>query len=59
MPHELAWVVPSVAVGGVLVNAGIAWAAVSRVEGLDSRLRATEQQLAALHAIVHGARGGE
>lgn len=56
---DIAWVMPSVAVGGVLVNAGIAWAAVSRIDGLDSRLRGAEQEIAALKARVHDQRGGE
>lgn len=43
-------VVPLVAIGGVLVNAGIAWAAVSRIEGMDERLRRAEQRIAALQA---------
>ncbi len=50
MTHDLSWVVPAVLVGGVLVNAGVAWAAVSRIEGLDRRLRETEQAVAALKA---------
>jgi hypothetical protein len=57
--QDIAWVMPGVAVGGVLVNAGIAWAAVSRIEGLDSRLRAVEQHAAALQATLDGRRGGE
>lgn len=57
--QDWSWVVPSVAVGGVLVNAGIAWAAISRVEGMDSRLRAVEQHAAALQARLDSLRGGE
>lgn len=47
---ETTLVVPLVAIGGVLVNAGIAWAAVSRIEGMDERLRKAEQGIAALRA---------
>lgn len=57
--QDIAWVMPSVAVGGVLVNAGIAWAAVSRIDGLDGRLRSAEQEIASLKATIHGLRGGE
>lgn len=56
---EPAWVVASIAVGGVLVNAGIGWSAISRIEGMDTRLRAVEQHAAALQATVDGLQGGE
>ena len=45
-----AWVTATVAVGAVAVNAGIAWAAVSRIGEMDKRLREAEQSIAALKA---------
>ena len=47
---EPAWLVAAVALGGVLVNAGIAYSAASRVEDLDQRLREVEQSVSALQA---------
>lgn len=45
-----AWVMAFVAAGGVAVNAGIAWAATTRIEDMDKRLREAEQHIAALKA---------
>lgn len=46
-----AWVVAGIAMGGILVNAGIAWSQASRVEGLEQRLRAVEAKVAVLDAL--------
>ena len=45
-----AWVTATVAVGAVAVNAGIAWAAINRIDDMDKRLREAEQAIAALKA---------
>ena len=56
---EPGWVMAAIAAGGVVATGAIAWAATTRIQGMEDRLRVAEVKIAVLEAVCSEHGGGD